>query len=110
MAAAWTRTSASPGPGRGVSSCSRTSPAGPPVDAMVARVRRPVGIAAPVEDLVHRVPEREDDRAPVVEGVVERENRRLLPAMLGLRRGERSRDLVDERSPLPQLSGEIEEH
>src|SRR5262245_8804055 len=41
-------------------------------DSMVARVRRAVGVAAAVEDLVHRVSEREHDGAPVAEGVVER--------------------------------------
>src|SRR6266545_1096747 len=80
------------------------------VDVMVARVRRPVRIAAAVENLMHRVPERENDRSPVVEGVVERENRGLLAAVLRLRRGERRRDFVDERSSLPQLAREIEKH
>ena len=77
---------------------------------MAACVRRPVRVAAAVENLVHRVPERENDRAPVVEGVVERENRGLLAAVFRLRRGERRRDLVDERSSLPQLAGEVEKH
>ena len=80
-----------------------------PVDSVVARVRRAVGIAAAVEDLVHGVPERQHDGAPVVQGVVEREDRRLLTAVLGHRRREGRRDLVDECSSLPELAREVEE-
>jgi hypothetical protein len=45
----------------------------------------------------------------VIERVVEGENRRLLPAVLGLRGRECRGDLVDQLSLLPELSGEVEE-
>ncbi len=41
-----------------------------PFDAMVARVGRAVRVAAAVEDLVHRVAEREHNGAPVIQRVV----------------------------------------
>jgi len=45
----------------------------------------------------------------VVQGRVEREDRRLLPAVRGLRRGERRRDLVGELAFLPEPAGLIDE-
>ena len=56
-----------------------------------------------------RVAERDDDHAPVVEGVVERQDRRLLTAVLGLRRGEGRRQLVGELALLPQVAGLVDE-
>src|SRR3954466_8235659 len=54
------------------------------------------------------VSERQDDGAPVVEGVVQGEDRRLLPSVLRLRRREGRSDLVDQFSPFPELPGEVE--
>jgi hypothetical protein len=69
----------------------------------------PVRVAAAVEDLVHRVAERQHDGAPVIEGVVERE-RVDSAAVLGLGRSEGRRNLFGEHAPLPELAGEVEEH
>src|SRR3954463_2687207 len=54
------------------------------------------------------VSERQDDGAPVVEGVVQGEDRRLLSSMLRLRGREGRSDLVDQFSPFPELAGEVE--
>ena len=71
-----------------------------PIGAVVTREGRAVRVSAPVEDFVNRVPEREHDRPPVVQRVVEGEDRGFLPAVLGLRGRERRGDLVDQPSPL----------
>jgi hypothetical protein len=53
-------------------------------DAGTAGVQRIVGIPAAIEHLADRVSEWQHDRPPVLEGVVEREDRRLLAPVLGL--------------------------
>src|SRR5262249_21234762 len=63
-----------------------------------------------VEDLVNGVAKRENNGAPVVQRVVEREDRRFLPPVGGLGGRERRRDLVDQLSLLPELPGEVEKH
>ena len=60
---------------------------------------RAVRVLATVEDLADGVPEWNDDRPPVAQGVVAGESRRLLPAVLGLRGRERRRDLVNQPPP-----------
>ena len=81
-----------------------------PVHAVTARERGAVRTPAAVEDLVDGVAEREHDCAPVVQRVVEGEDRRLLAAVAGLRGGERGRDLIDQLPLLPELTGEVEEY
>src|SRR5436305_7795141 len=78
--------------------------------ARAARVRRTVWVATAVEHLGDRVPERQHERAPVVEGVVERKDRRFLAAVISLRGREGSNHLVDQLSLLPQLPGLVEKH
>ena len=51
----------------------------------------------------------DDERAPVVEGVVEREYRRLLTAVRGRGARERRADFVDERARGPERPGHVEE-
>ena len=58
------------------------------------RVASESGVAARVEYLTHRVAEGQDHHPPVLEGVVERQNRRLLSAVRRHRRGERRSDAV----------------
>src|SRR5690606_22553380 len=50
-----------------------------------------------------------DDRAPVVEGVVHRQDRRLLAAVAGRGRHERRHHLVDELALGPQAAGLVDE-
>src|SRR5260370_1324707 len=52
---------------------------------------------------------RDDDAAPVVEGVVEREDRRLLAAVCGGGGGERGRDLAGQTTLTPQRAGGVNE-
>src|SRR5262249_56252429 len=80
------------------------------VDGGAGGERGAVRISAGVEGLVDGVPERDDDRAPVVERVVEGEERRLLPAVRGLGGGEGGGDLVAQLPVLPELPGEVEKH
>jgi hypothetical protein len=47
--------------------------------------------------------------APVVEGVVEREDGGFLPAVCGCGRGEGRRELVDEFAFGPEGTGRVEE-
>src|SRR5262249_18117300 len=78
-------------------------------DRVPCRVRGAVRVAAGGEHLAHRVADREDDHAPVVERVVEGEDRRLLTAVRRLRGGERRGDLVGELALLPEMPGPVHE-
>src|SRR6266545_3688898 len=64
--------------------------------------RGPVRVAARGEHLLHCIAERKHHHAPVVEGVVERQDRRLLPSVSRLRGGKAGRDLVRELAFLPE--------
>src|SRR5215469_3434102 len=76
---------------------------------LIRGVARTVRVTAGSKDALIRVSERNDDRSPMVEDVVECKDRALLSAVRIHGSGERGRRLICERTFLPDSARRIDE-